>query len=90
MIQNEQNKDNCLNNTEIENEQTLKCYRCNIVKPYSAYHKQKKNKLGIWLYCKECDGERRRRWYHKTQKTPEKRLKQVEYQREYRLKQKQI
>lgn len=84
----EQNKENGVNNIEIENEKTLKCYRCNIVKPYSAYHKQKKCKLGIWLYCKDCDKERRRKWYHKTQKTPEKRLKQREQSRLYREKQK--
>jgi hypothetical protein len=87
MIQKEQSKENGVDS--IDQEKTLKCYRCNIVKSYSAYHKQKKNTLGIWLYCKECDGERRRNWYHKTQKTPEKREIQRRRQKEYRLKIKQ-
>jgi hypothetical protein len=57
-----------------------------VVKPFSEFYSAPQTKLKILYFCKECDSERRRRWYHKTQKTPEKREKQRERQRQYRLK----
>lgn len=41
-------------------EPTKPCNKCNVVKPYSAFAKDKKAKLGVRTTCRECDAQTRR------------------------------
>jgi len=46
------------------------CSKCGIYKPYSEFHKNTRTKDGCVIYCKECNKEHSRTWYHAN---PEKR-----------------
>src|SRR5690625_7483955 len=49
------------------------CSKCNVEKPLSEFHKEKKGKLGVRAECKKCTKKR-----HSTYDTKEKYRKWVE------------
>lgn len=61
-----------------------RCPKCHETKPRSEFHKDSRNKSGLYAYCKECNKAKARAW---TKANPEKvraRSEQRTYDGEYR------
>jgi hypothetical protein len=69
------------------------CKKCNILKPYSEYYKDKKNKDGVCSHCKDCRNKKVKEWLSQNNKERNEYIKKyrkknnekkIEYYRQYR------
>tara|TARA_R110000796_G_C14298421_1_gene404915 strand:- start:76 stop:567 length:492 start_codon:yes stop_codon:yes gene_type:complete len=46
-----------------------KCSQCGVVKALTEYHKDKRKKLGVRPYCKDCKSKTAAKWYQNNRET---------------------
>lgn len=64
---------NQFNNPQIVDEAHKTCSLCRSFKPFSEFHRDKKNVKGnsVGFYCKDCANQKARDWHNKNKDNPD-------------------